>query len=114
MCATSNVRGTLHIGELLASAEKHNQGLSTEQLIQFRKVGVALVATFITTVEEDTVILQKMKDNLLMMSQNLSEEIEQLMDTINAVHYRIHFKRSIKIALDTTNQVLALRDASEL
>ena len=105
---------TLHIGELLASAEKHNQGLSTEQLIQFRKVGVALVATFITTVEEDTVILQKMKDNLLMMSQNLSEEIEQLMDTINAIYYRIHFKRSTKIALDTANQVLALRDASEL
>jgi len=106
---------TLNIDDLLAKTEKHNQGLSTRQLMHFSKVGVDLIATLNTTVEEDTVILQKTKDNLLMMSHDLPGEIEQLMDIISAIYYRIQFKQSIKMALDATNQVLALReDASEL
>jgi hypothetical protein len=106
---------TLNIDDLLAKTEKHNQGLSTRQLMHFSKVGVDLIATLNTTVEEDTVILQKTKDNLLMMSHDLPGEIEELMDIISAIYYRIQFKQSIKMALDATNQVLALReDASEL
>mmetsp|Transcript_28623 Transcript_28623/g.42319 ORF Transcript_28623/g.42319 Transcript_28623/m.42319 type:complete len:428 (+) Transcript_28623:69-1352(+) len=107
--------GTLNIDDLLATAEKHNQGLSTEQLIQFGKLGVGFIDNFITTVEEDAAIIQKMKDNFLTMPQNLSGEIEQLTDIIDAIYYRIQFKQSIKIAADATIKILALRtDASEL
>jgi len=108
-------QGTLIIADLLASTEKHNQGLSTAQLMQFGKVGVRLIATFTTTVEEDAVILQTMKDKLPMMPEDLSGETEELMDIISAIYYRIHFKQAITMALDAANRVLALReDASEL
>jgi len=74
-----------------------------------------LIATLITTVDEDTVILQQMNDNLRMMSEDLHGEIEQIMDIISAISYRIQFKQSIRTALDATNQVLLLRnDAGEL
>jgi hypothetical protein len=76
-----------------------------------------LIATLITTVDEDTVILQQMNDNLRMMilSQDISGEIEQLMDIVSAISYRIQFKQSIRMAFDATTQVLSLRnDAGEL
>jgi hypothetical protein len=108
---------TLNVDDLLAQTEKHNQGLSAQQLIYFNKVGVGLMSMLNTTVEEDTMILQKMNDNLVVMSlsQDLlppagEEEIEQLMDIISAIYYRIQFKQSIRMALDATNQVLALRN----
>ena len=71
-----------------------------------------LIATLITTVDEDTVILQQMNDNLRMMilSQDLSGEIEQLIDIISAISYRMQFKQSIRMALDATNQVLSIRN----
>ena len=103
---------TLNIDDLLAQTEKHNQGLSAQQLIYFSKVGVDLMSMLNTTVEEDTMILQKMNDNLMiMMSQDLpAREIEELMDIISAICYRIQFKQSIRMALDATSQVLALRN----
>ena len=108
---------TLDIDDLLVETEKHNQGLSTQQLIHFSKVLADLIATLITTVDEDTVILQQMNDNLRMMilSQDISGEIEQLMDIVSAISYRIQFKQSIRMAFDATTQVLSLRnDAGEL
>ena len=102
----------LDIDYLLAETEKHNQGLSTQQLIHFSKMLADLIATLITTVDEDTVILQQMNDNLRMMilSQDISGEIEQLMDIVSAISYRIQFKQSIRTALDATNQVLSIRN----
>eukprot|EP00984_Skeletonema_dohrnii_P013446 scaffold5572_cov83-Skeletonema_dohrnii-CCMP3373.AAC.4 len=106
----------LNIDDLLAETEKHNQGLSTQQLIHFSKMLADLIATLITTVEEDTVILQQMNDSLRMMiSQDLHGEIEQLTDILSAISYRIQFKQAIRTALDATNQVLSSRnDAGEL
>lgn len=99
---------SLSIGDLHASVETHNQSLNAMQLIQFREMAVALIATFTTTLEEDAVTLHKITDNLLMISKDLLEEIEQLTDMSSAVSYRIHLKEAIEIALDTTNQLLDL------
>jgi hypothetical protein len=50
-----------------------------------------------------------------MMSRDQAGEIEQSMDIISAIYYRIQFKQSMTMALDVTNQLLALRkDSSEL
>lgn len=107
--------GSLIVGDLLASIEKHNQSLMTK-LVEFRKMALTLVATFSTTVEEDTVILQTTNDNLQMISQDLFEEIEQQMDISSAISYRIHLKQAIQIALDATNRLLDLHEdtAAEL
>jgi hypothetical protein len=106
---------TLNIEDYLSKTEKHNQGLSTQQLLNFSEVGMNLIATLNTTVDEDMVILQKTKDDLLMMSRDQAGEIEQSMDIISAIYYRIQFKQSMTMALDVTNQLLALRkDSSEL
>ena len=99
---------SLIIEDLLASIEKHNQSLLMTKLIEFRKMAVALIETFSTSVEEDTVILQTTKDNLLMISKDLFEEIEQQMDISSAISYRIHLKQAIQIGLDATNRLLDL------
>mmetsp|Transcript_28890 Transcript_28890/g.46855 ORF Transcript_28890/g.46855 Transcript_28890/m.46855 type:complete len:485 (-) Transcript_28890:68-1522(-) len=104
----------LNIDDVLAKTAKHNQSLSTQQLIHFRKVGVDFMSTLTTTAEEDMLILEKTNDDLLMMMspQNLDApagEVEQVMDIISAIRYRIKFKQGIQMALDTTNEVLAVR-----
>ena len=99
---------SLIIEDLLASIEKHNQSLLMTKLIEFRKMAVALIETFSTSVEEDAVILQTTKDNLLMISKDLFEEIEQQMDISSAISYRIHLKQAIQIGLDATNRLLDL------
>jgi len=108
----------LDIGDLLAETEKHNQRLSTQQLMHFSKMLADLIATLTTTVEEDTVILQQMNDSLRIMilsQDDLHGEIEELTDIISAISYRMQFKHAIRTALDATNQVLSLRnDADEL
>ena len=71
-------------------------------------MSLTLIATFATTVEEDTVILQTTNDNLQMISQDLFDEIEQQMDISSAISYRIHLKQAIQIALDATNRLLDL------
>jgi len=103
----------LHLGDLLAITESHNQALSTEQLIKFSQIGQVLISSLATTVEEDDEILHKMEH--ILSQHPKSGETEQLRDLISAVGYRMHVKESTQTAIDVAEHVLTLqRGASEL
>ena len=105
----------LHLEDFLASAEEHNQRLSTEELVRFRRTGQALLSS-LTTTEEDIAILYKMEQHLSRQVKEAGNtiETEQLSDQISAVDYRIHFKAAIQVAIRAAGNVLTFRGEDEL
>lgn len=98
----------LRLDDLLATSQSHNQLISVERLIGFIKSGQYLISSLATTAEEDNVILGNLKHDLSEKNPD-SVESEQLRDLMSAVDYRMQFKESIHLAINTAEKVLMLK-----
>jgi hypothetical protein len=98
----------LRLHDFLAATQIHNQLISVERLRGFIKFGQDLIFSLATTAEEDNVILRNLRHDLSEEKPD-SVESEQLRDLMSAVDYRMQFKDSIRLAIDTAEKVLTLK-----
>ena len=98
------------------------QALAVEQNLKLPKDIVSIFMTsarnkllnFLTTIDEDIIILKERKDNLSLTTTNsatsrtINDDIIVLRDSIAAVEYRINFKQALQTGLDKSTTLLEL------
>lgn len=107
---SENWRTHTPLQQMQERAEQYSRELPTDALIQFRTAATVLLEGLPTSIEEDMLILEGMKQSLsrllsLMATKNSSEnkaKTTNMKDSISAVEYRISFKEAILKALDVS------------